>query len=152
MPSSRCTGSARPSPRSPDRPNCLAIRIGNQMSGTGKMAPYRVDSDASSGRLGRTDKTSWTSQMGLRSRWRRFESCRGRFFCRGIFIRSLAVTTRNSSRRPQALPSGSLHNERSRITAREWGVPVVIPGQANLCSPGSKRRLRSGTYTALSGQ
>ena len=97
-------------------------------------------------------KTAWTTRMGLRSRWRRCESCRGRFFCRDSLSVAWAVTIRNSSRRPQALPSGSLHNERSRITAREWGVPVVIPGQANLCSPGSKRHLRSGTYTALSGQ
>jgi hypothetical protein len=56
----------------------LAIKIGNQTSGTGRTVPHRVDSDASSGRLGRTGKTPWTNQMALRSRWRRFESCRGR--------------------------------------------------------------------------
>ncbi len=38
------------------------------------------DGTASSQTLGWTGKTVWTTQTGLRSRWRRSESCRGRQF------------------------------------------------------------------------
>jgi hypothetical protein len=50
------------------RPN-LWQSIGNQMSGTSRTALSPMDSDTGSGRLGQTDKTSWTRQMALRSWW-----------------------------------------------------------------------------------
>jgi len=56
----------------------LAIRIGNQMRATLKTVADRLDSGPSSDSLERTGRTAWTNEMALRSRWRRFESCRGR--------------------------------------------------------------------------
>ncbi len=59
-------------------PRSLAIRFGNQISAIGWTPTGELDSRASSGLLERTSKAAWTTQMDLRSRWRRFESCRGR--------------------------------------------------------------------------
>ena len=56
----------------------LAIKIGNQTSGTGQTARDGLDLNADSGAQSGTSKTTWTNRMALRSRWRSFESCRGR--------------------------------------------------------------------------
>jgi hypothetical protein len=42
------------------------------------MSANDLDERSSSGGSDRTGKTSWTTQTGLQSRRRRFESCRGR--------------------------------------------------------------------------
>ena len=44
----------------------------------GETGADRLDRRFSSEARGRTRKTQWTSRTALRSRWRRFESCRGR--------------------------------------------------------------------------
>jgi hypothetical protein len=64
------------------RASVLPINIADQLGVTSKTARYWQDSKASSEALGFTAKTQWTDQIGLRSRWRRFESCRGAKFIR----------------------------------------------------------------------
>jgi hypothetical protein len=56
----------------------LAIRCGNQIGGARKNAEHCLDERPCSEPHNQTGWTSWTKRMGLRSRWRRFESCRGR--------------------------------------------------------------------------
>jgi hypothetical protein len=61
-----------------DTLECLPIKIDNQIGLTGRTAAHRLDRRSSSEAQGRTRKTVWTTRTAQRSRWRRFESCRGR--------------------------------------------------------------------------
>jgi hypothetical protein len=55
-------------------------QFGNQIGPTEETLLNPLDDNACSGPFQPTAKTEWTTQTGLRSRWRRFESCRGRIF------------------------------------------------------------------------
>lgn len=65
-------------PRWTESDAVLAINFGDQIGATAKTAAHHRDLKSSSGGLRRTGKTQWTSRTALRSRWHRFESCRGR--------------------------------------------------------------------------
>src|ERR1700730_9859104 len=56
----------------------LAIQIGNRMWATEETGTNALDWMPCSGALRTIGWTLWTIRMGLRSRWRRFESCRRR--------------------------------------------------------------------------
>jgi hypothetical protein len=56
----------------------LAINLGDQSEGTDETSPSWLDERPNSGALTFTSQTHWINRIGLRSRWRRFESCRGR--------------------------------------------------------------------------
>ena len=56
----------------------LAIRIGNRMDAADKKLADQLDRRPASVRQARTSRRDWTIWTGLRSRGRRFESCRGR--------------------------------------------------------------------------
>jgi len=52
----------------------------------------------SSGGLEQTGETVRTTQMGLRSRWRRFESCRGRFARVTVVHSPMRILARSAAR------------------------------------------------------
>ena len=83
----------------------VAIQIGNQMGATVQMVLNHLDERACSGGLGTTHKTVWISQTGLRSRWRRFESCRGCPFRPALLSSSSSVVSEGTPGQSRARSS-----------------------------------------------
>jgi len=60
------------------RQRMSAVELGNRMRGAEKIVANRPNWRPLLGLLSQTGKPDWPTRTALRSRWRRYESCRGR--------------------------------------------------------------------------